>query len=130
MTHIAGAVDFFRAARVSRRTSTCLIKRTTGTVLNPTTLVLTPTYVTQYSGPCLIRPASVSAVNSGQRQVELKFYYVDVSYDETDPLPDDLVDISASPDAFFVGKQFVVRNIEGDDWNVKRYLWCEEVVGG
>lgn len=130
MTHIAAAVSFFRTERVSRRTSTGVIKRLTGTTLNTTTLVLTPTYATQYSGPMLIRPASIDSADSGERQAELKFYFVDIPYDEIDPLPDDLVDISASPDAFFVGKQFVVRNIEGDDWNVKRYLWCEEVVNG
>lgn len=123
-------VAFFQTERAARRNSTIVIKRVATNVLNTTTGVYAPTYDTKFSGPALIRPASATAVDSGQRQAELKFYEVELVYSETDPLPDDLVDVTSSPDPLLTGKQFVVRNVEGDDYPVRRLLWCEEVVNG
>lgn len=126
-------VAFFQTERAARRNSTIVIKRTATNVLNTTTGVYAPTYDTKFSGPALIRPARAvadPAVDVGQRQAELKFYEVELIFSETDPLPDDLVDVTSSPDAFLTGKQFVVRNVEGDDYPVRRLLWCEEVVNG
>lgn len=99
-------------------------------MLNTTTLALAPTYTTQYSGACLVRPQSESAVESGERQAEIRFYTVFVPYSEPDPLPDDLVDITSTNDTFLNGKQFVVRNVFGDTYETIRRLECEEIVNG
>lgn len=121
---------FFRTQWATRFVDSCVVKRQTGTSFNETTGVETPTYTNQFSGSCLIRPKSAADVQSGQQQVELRTYSVFIPYDETDPLPDDLVDVTSTNDAFLNGKQFVVRNVSGDTYMHRRELVCEEVVGG
>jgi hypothetical protein len=130
MTLPTGFASFFRTEWAKRLVDTCVVKRETGTTFNSTTGVYTPTYTTQYSGSCLVRPKAASDEQSGERQAEIRMYSVFIEYDETDPLPDDLVDITSTNDSFLNGKQFVVRNVAGDTYMHRRELVCEEVVNG
>lgn len=132
MTAVTDAVAFFRSSGQwpSRMVDTCVVKRVTGSTFNDTTGVRTPTYTTQYSGACLVRPLQAGSVEFGQELVETRGYTVFVPYDETDPLPDDLVDVTSTFDGLLNGKQFVVRNIHGDTNLTVRRLTCQEVVSG
>ena len=121
---------FFRTQWALRYTDSCVVKRRTGTVLNQTTGVNEPTYTTNYSGPCLVRPLSAAAVNAGQELVATRGYTVFIPYTEDDQLPEDLVDITSATDTFLTGKTIVVTNVEGDTYVTTRRLDCEEVVSG
>ena len=123
-------LSFFRTQWATRLVDTCVVKRITGNSFSDTTGVNTPTYTTQYSGDCLVRPLAPGSAEFGQELVETRGYTVFVPYDEEDPLPDDLVDITSTFDGFLDGKQFVVRNIAGDTYDTVRRLICQEVVGG
>lgn len=121
---------FFRTEWASRFTDSCIIKRVTGEGFNETTGVTTPTYTTNYSGPCLVRPLSASEAAFGQELLQIRGYTVHIPYSETDQLPGDLVDITSATDPFLTGKQFVVKNPPGDTYVTNRGLICEEVVSG
>lgn len=119
---------FFQAEWADRLVDSCVVKREASTSFSTTTGVYTPTYTTVTSSACLVRPAAAGAVQSGEHQTELRMYQVFIPYTVTGPLPDDLVDVTSTNDAFLNGKQFVVRNIAGDTYNHVRRLDCEEVV--
>ena len=129
---IDAAVAFFRADAQwpSRMVDTCVVKRITSSSFNDSTGVRTPTYTTQYSGACLVKSLAAGSTEFGQELVETRVYIVFVPYTETDPLPDDLVDITstATYDSFLNGKQFVVRNIGAESNVTVRRLICQEVV--
>lgn len=128
MSEVSTLLPFWQARWLTRMVDSCVVKRVTSTSFNDTTGVRTPTYTTQYSGVCLVRPLSPGSVEFGQELVETRGYTVFVPYTEEDPLPDDLVDITSTSDGFLDGKQFVVRNVPGDTHVTVRRLLCEEVV--
>ena len=130
MSEITDTLPLWRARWLTRMVDSCVVKRITGNSFNDTTGVNTPTYTTQYSGECLVRPLAPGSAEFGQELVETRGYTVFIPYDEEDPLPDDLVDITSTSDGFLDGKQFVVRNIRGDTDVTVRRLICQEVVGG
>ena len=49
-----------------------------------------------------------------------------VPYDEADPLPGDLVDVTSTTDSRLNGNQLVVLAVGGDSYNTVRKLFCEE----
>ena len=128
MSVASDSLAFFRTQWTGRLVDTCTVKRITSTSFNDSTGVRTPTYTTQYTGACLVRPLAPGSAEFGQELAELRGYTVFVPYDETDPLPDDLVDIVSTFDGFLNGKQFVVRNVAGDTYDTVRRLHCQEVV--
>lgn len=130
MSVASSMASFFRDQWSDRFVDSCVVKRETGTSFNDTTGVYSPTYTTQFDGSCLVRPKFADDEQSGERQAELRMYSVFIPYDEEDPLPDDLVDVTSTSDGFLDGKQFVVRNISGDTYMHRRELVCEEVVNG
>jgi hypothetical protein len=122
---------FFRTEWAKRFKDSCVVKRESSATFDATTSgTYSVTYSTQYSGVCLVRPKMQGDEQAGERQAEIRMYSVFVPYDETDPLPDDLVDITSTNDSFLNGKQFVVRNVYGDTYMHRRELVCEEVVDG
>lgn len=130
MSVASDSLAFFRTQWTERFVDTCTVKRLTGNSFNDSTGVYTPTYTTQYSGACLVRPLTPGEGQFGQELVDLRGYTVFVPHDEGDPLPDDLVDIVSTFDGFLNGKQFVVRNVAGDTYDTVRRLHCQEVVNG
>ena len=130
MSVASDSLAFFRTQWTGRLVDTCTVKRITSTSFNDSTGVRTPTYTTQYSGACLVKSLAAGSTEFGQELVETRGYIVFVPYTETDPLPDDLVDITstATYDSFLNGKQFVVRNIGAESNVTVRRLICQEVV--
>jgi Family of unknown function (DUF6093) len=129
MSLATDTLAFFRGQWADRFTDSCVVKRTATSVLNQTTGVYEPTFTTNYSGPCLVRPMAPADEEAGQELVATRGYSVFLPYTEDDQLPGDLVDITSATDTFLTGKQFVVRNIPGDTYVTRRELICEEVVG-
>lgn len=127
-------LSFFRTEWADRLTDTCVVKRETGESFSDVTGVSTPTYTTNYSGPCLVRPVfgprEAGDELFGQELLQTRRYVVHVPYTEADQLPGDLVDITSVTDSFLTGKQFVVMNVPGDTLVTNRGLICEEVVSG
>lgn len=130
MTTPTSYATFFRTWWESRLVDTCLVKRSASQVFVESTGTYQVTYSTAYSGPCLVRPSSASDAQSGEQQVELRFYNVILPHTATDVEPDDLVDITSTNDSYLSGLQMVVRNVAGDTYNHVRKVRCEEVVGG
>lgn len=128
MSLATDTLEYFRGQWAERFTDSCVVKRVTGNVLNQTTGVYEPTFANNYSGPCLVRPLTPSDVQAGQELIATRGYSVFLPYTEDDQLPEDLIDVTSATDAFLTGKQFVVRNIEGDTYITRRELICEEVV--
>lgn len=122
-------LPFFRTHWATRFTDTCVVKRFATNVLNATTGVYEPTYTNNYSGPCLVRPLTPADAQAGQELVATRGYAVFLPYTEDDQIPGDFVDVTSATDTFLTGKQFVVRNVNGDTYVTNRELQCEEVVG-
>lgn len=123
-------LGFFRTEWADRLTDSCVVKRETGSSFSDVTGVSTPTYTTNYTGACLVRPLGPSEASFGQELLEVRGYTVFLPYSETDQLPGDLVDVTSTTDGFLTGKQFVVRNVNGDTYITNRALICEEVASG
>lgn len=122
-------LPFFRNHWATRFTDSCVVKRTVDpSTFNDTTGQYEPTFTTNYSGGCLVRPQSPAEVAYGQEEVGTRGYNVYLPYNETDQLRGDLVDITSTTDGFLTGKSFVVTNVFGDTYNTRRVLVCEEVV--
>lgn len=85
---------------------------------------------TVYEGPCLARPAASATrtVESAGGAVELHAFEVKVPVDgPTTPVErGHVVKITASRDPQMVGRYFVVRAVEHDEWLVDRNLVCTE----
>lgn len=131
MSFATSMASFFRTQWADRFTDSCVVKRETGTTFDGTTTgTYSIDYTNQFSGNCLVRPKRATDEQAGEQQAEIRMYSVFIPYDETDPEPDDLVDITSTNDSFLNGKQFVVRNVAGDTYMHRRELVCEEVVNG
>lgn len=122
-------LPFFRTQWATRFTATCVINRVGLGAINTTTGVYTPTNTPQYSGPCLVRPASPASVQIGEELVEQRNYLVVVPYDEEDVAVDDIVTVTSTNDGVLDGKTLVVRNVRADEYNTARKLDCEDNQG-
>lgn len=123
-------LGFFRTQWADRFTDSCVVREVTGESLNTTTGVMTPTYGTHYSGPCLVRPQSGTSVEAGELLVEQRGYLVVIPYDETDVGVDMEVVVTSLTDAQLNGKTLIVRNVRTDTYNTARKLDCEDNQGG
>lgn len=130
MSVASSTIGFFRMQWERRFVDSCVVKRQTGETFDPDTGQATPTYATQYSGPCLVRPGSPSDTVAGEQQVELRTYTVLVPHHVTTPQVDDLVDVTSTRDGVLNGKTLVVRNVSSDTYNTVRRLVCEDNQGG
>lgn len=132
MSEATDTLAFFRTRWATRYTDTCVIKRhVVGPgVLNQSTGVYAPSYTTNYSGPCLIRPVQAGEQEAGQELLATHGYIVSIPYTENDQLPEDLVDVTSATDTYLTGRQFVVKNIPGDTYITDRKLVCEDVSSG
>lgn len=127
-------IPFFRGEWSDRFIDTCVVKRVTGSSFNSTTGQTTPTYTTQYSGVCLVRPPmGIDRGESaffGEQTVEYRKYLIFIPYTADNPQVDDLVDITSTFDGILNGKQLTVRNVPTDSYNNRRVLECEDNQGG
>ena len=123
------SLAFFRTQWATRYTDTCVIKRGV-TTLNTTTGQYESVYTTNYSGPCLVRPLSPGEAAAGEELLATHGYTVHIPYTENDQLPEDLVDVTSATDTYLTGRQFVIKNIDGDTYITDRKLICEDVSSG
>lgn len=130
MSVASSTIGFFRSQWAQRFVDSCVIKRQTGESFDADTGQTTSTYTNQYSGGCLWRPGIQLDDQFGEQQVELRFGTLYIPYDETDPEPDDLVDMTSTRDGVLDSKQLVVRNVSHDTYNTRRILYCEDNQGG
>lgn len=128
MSEATDLLPFFQTEWAKRFTDSCVVKRATGQSFSDITGTYTPTYTTNYSGPCLIRPLNAGDLSVGEEQVGTRGYAVFIPYTETDQLRGDVVDVTSATDAFLTGKSFVVSNLPGDTYITKRTLICDEVL--
>lgn len=122
-------LTFFRSDWATRFVDTCTIGRVTGRTLNTSTGVYTPTVVSQYSGPCLVRPQAPASAQAGQELIEQRNYRVFLPYTVTAVKVDDVVTVTSIFDGVLNGKQLIVRNILADTYNTRRVLECEDNQG-
>jgi len=103
-----------------------VVKRETGSSFNETTGQTEPTFTTQYSGAAVAMREELGAEDYGETQAEIRRYRVFIPYDEADPRPGDLVDITSTEDAYLNGRTVAVRNVVAQTFHVVRGLICEE----
>lgn len=129
---VTATLPLWRTRWATRMTDSCVVKRHVAGpgVLNQSTGVYAPSYTTNYTGPCLVRPLSPGEAVSGQELLSLHGYTVFIPYTEDDQLPEDLVDVTSATDTMLTGKQFVVKNIPLDTDVTVRRLICEDVSSG
>ncbi len=125
-------ITLFRNAERALMTSTVTIVRNVGEPsFNTTTGVLVQGTDPVYSGDALIRSNmwEGSDVQAGQQEVRIRGVKIKLP---TDTLVryDDIVTVTASPDARMVGKVFRVTDVMVDDWQISCSTICEEVVVG
>ena len=130
MSVASDSLAFFRTQWAERFVDTCVVKRQTGSSFNDTTGVRTPTFTTQYSGPCLVRPRTSHDTQYGQEQVVVFNHVLELPWDEDDPARGDLADITSTRDGKLNGKQFIVNGIPTDTYNTHRILLCQDNQGG
>lgn len=114
------------AVEIADSGTSVVIKRETGSSFNETTGQTEPTYTTQYSGNAVVLPRERTDADYGEAQAELRVYNVFVPYDEADPRPGDLVDVTSTEDDYLNGQTITVRNIQAGTFNVVRNVICEE----
>lgn len=130
MSVATDTLALFRTQWADRLEDSCVIREITGTALNTTTGVITPTYTQRYSGSCLVRPQSPSSAQVGEQLTEQRGYLVVIPYSETAIGVDMEVVVTSTTDAKLNGKVLIVRNVRTDTYNTARKLDCEDNQGG
>ncbi|MFC4146610.1 DUF6093 family protein [Micromonospora mangrovi] len=106
------AVARGRRVAEARMRDTCAFRRKTGTVTNPTTGKITPTYAAGYAGKCRVKQPSPTAApaTAGEAVVVMVGVEVHIPMSGTPaPQPGDECVITASAgDPDLVGRTFVV----------------------
>lgn len=108
---------------------TCTIRRVTGESMNATTLAMTPTYSTVYTGRCRVQLRDAQAANpdAGEHGFVVGRTIVQVPVSATGVQINDEVVLSASVDADLVGRVLRVRGLFHKTHASARRLECEEV---
>lgn len=132
MSIVTDHLTFFRTRWATRLVDTCTINRRAAGTLNTTTGVIAAgADAEQYSGVCLIRPASRSQKDYGQEQIGVVLYEVFVPYTVTGIEPDDQVVLgTVNYDAELQAETLRVVSVEGDSYNTIRRLVCAHNLGG
>lgn len=119
-----------RAAAERIMTDACTVQRQTGQSMSETTLVVTPTYSTAYTGKCRVKIDSAGdlGVDAGARAASVRDYIVSVPMSATVFEVDDLVTITASAlDSTQVGLTLrVLGALHGSQITARRFR-CQEV---
>lgn len=127
---INSAITHFRNAERKLMTSTVSVVRNNGeATFNSTSGAYSQPTTSVYSGDALLRSTmwQGSDVQAGEQEVRLRGLRVKFPAD-TAVLEDDIVTVTASPDARMVGKTFRITDVLVDDWQISCTTICEEVV--
>lgn len=112
-------------------TDTCTVKTVTGTSVNQTTGVETPTYSTAYTGKCKIQSGALSALNpeAGGATFTVQRSDVHVPVGSLTPAIGQVVTITACAlDAGMVGRVFRVTSLLHKSQATAYRLGVDEVV--
>lgn len=113
-----------RSRWAAHMTDACTIEKATGDTINAFG-TRTVTWLTVYSGACLVFPMSPSDAEAGGIQAELRGYDLRLPYDTVNISSDDRVTITTSEDPYLVNRMLTVRNVAGDSFNGVRVVYCE-----
>jgi|SRR5690606_3036000 len=118
-----------RAAAERLMVDQCVVRRVTGTVTDPDTGVVTPTYATVYEGRCRVQQQQVQAraTDAGEAALLMLRLEVHLPMTVTGIAAGDEVIITASAhDLDLVGRVFVVRELAHKSHATARRLGVEE----
>jgi hypothetical protein len=123
-----------RAAALALMQDACTVQRLTGSVADPETGNLTPTYTAVYSGPCKLQQAAPPAnpTEVGEAAVFIGQLVLHLPVTDATALvrPDDLVTVTACAlDASLVGKTFKLRGPAHKSYATARRFPLVEVSG-
>lgn len=119
-----------RAAANNRMFDACTIQHPTGVTTDDATGVVTPTYVTVYTGPCRIKlPGPTSATDGGEVTVSLGSpeVHIPVVGSEAVVHGDRVTVTAALNDTALVGRTFQVIGKDFKSESTARRLQCEEI---
>lgn len=135
MSIASGSVAFFRTQWTNRFIDTCTINRRAAGTLNTTTgIIAAGADAEQYSGACLVRPATrqnTRGVELGGEDVAITMYEVHVPYSTDGIEPRDQVVLdTVTYDSDLQGQTLRVLAVTGDSYNTHRTLLCGLNTGG
>jgi hypothetical protein len=117
-------------------TDTCSVVRRTPGAFDPGTGAYAPSTDTGvYAGPCRVDSlAGAARVRIGEEAVIQSGYWVFLPPDSDDPMPEDVVIVTASEDGNMVGRELSVKkndaNFSPNTTNAMRALLCEDFQEG
>lgn len=120
-----------RTAALSLMTDACIVKRETGTAMDPTTLVMVPTFATVYSGPCRVQAAALVArtPNAGDAVHVVTASELQLPVSATVILPGDTATLTASvSNPGLPGRVFRVASETPKTHGTKRSFAIEETL--
>lgn len=106
----------------------CVITRTTSEgQVDPGTGVFSRDKETIYSGPCLVRPAlrDYRPVQFGGQEVIVNKYDIRLPQN-TNCSKDDIIEVTKAEDSSLIGRQFIIRDVQFDEWQTVRKVIAEE----
>ena len=120
-----------RAAAERLMVDSCTIRRVTGTVTDPDTGQIAPTYATVYTGKCRVqqRGPSARSVEAGEAHLLMQRLEVHVPVSAEGIRAGDEVTVTVSGDPDLVGRVFVVRELAVKSLATARRLGVEERTG-
>lgn len=111
---------------------TCTVRRLTGTVTDPDTGARTPTYSTQYTGPCRVQQHQATA----DRQVAGEDFLLLLRLEVQLPIAvtglqvgDEITMTAATHDADLVGRVFKIHDLAHKSEATSRRVQCIEKTG-
>ena len=135
MSHLPGLLARGRAAADSLMTDTCRVRRAGTPTTDPTTGVVTPTWIYPYAtastdGPCRVQESTGSTDQQvgGVATSNLAGVMVSLPISATGIVPgDQVVIVTAAHDDALPGRVFTVMRVLAKSHATARRLWCEEV---
>jgi hypothetical protein len=118
-----------RARAESLMVDSCVIRRRTGSTVDPDTGAEVPTYTQVYEGKCRIqfRGLATESPTSGQQRVDLLTTEIQLPITVTDIAVNDVVEITASLDPDLPGRLLRINNRMHKTHATARRMSVEEI---
>lgn len=129
---VASLIAHMRSREADLASSTVQITAdsTSAPTLNTSTGLLTAGSPTlNYDGPALVRPENAAEVDAAERNEHIGRYLVKLPANTTVSIGDQVTVTGSTYDEDLVGKVMTVVDVETDEWQVVRRLYCEEQRG-
>ena len=127
MVTVAETLAAGRRAHLAVMLDTCTVKHQTGQALNAND-VMVPTYATVYAGPCRVKPFRTGhQTEAGQVAILMRGYDVQLPWDAPGQiLRADILTVTASDDAWVVGRPMTVTEVEYSGTTTARHIKIED----